>query len=74
MPEQKVTVEQALRAYTYEAAYASLEEDIKGTLNPGMLADFVLLDRVLTDIPAEQIRQTQVLRTIVGGWVVYTAD
>jgi len=74
VPEQKVTVEQALRAYTYEAAYASFEEDIKGTLKPGMLEDFVLLDRVLTDIPPEQIRQTQVLRTIVGGRVVYTAD
>jgi predicted amidohydrolase YtcJ len=74
VPEQKVTVEQALRAYTYEAAYASFEEDIKGTLKPGMLADFVLLDRVLTEIPPEQIREVRVLRTIVGGRVVYSAD
>lgn len=74
VPEQKVSVEQALRAYTYDAAYASFEEDIKGTLKPGMLADFVLLDRVLTEIPPEQIRDTKVLRTVVGGRVVYSAD
>ncbi|NOX68480.1 MAG: amidohydrolase [Gammaproteobacteria bacterium] len=74
VPEQKVTVEQALRAYTYEAAYASFEEEIKGTLRNGMLADFVLLDRVLTDIPPEEIRETRVLRTIVGGRVVYSLD
>ncbi len=69
--EQKVTVEQALHAYTTVAAYASFEEDIKGTLKPGMLADFVLLDRDLTAVPPEAIRDTQILRTIVGGTVVY---
>jgi len=53
VPEQKVTVEQALHAYTTEAAYASFEEDIKGQLKPGMLADFVLLDRDLTKIAPE---------------------
>jgi predicted amidohydrolase YtcJ len=74
VPKQKVTVEQALRAYTYEAAYASFEEDIKGTLRVGMLADFVLLDRVLTDIPPESIRDTKILRTVVGGRVVYSSE
>lgn len=74
VPEQKVSVEQALRAYTYEAAYASFEEDVKGTLKPGMLADFVLIDRDLTAIPPEDIRNARVLRTIVGGRVVYSAD
>jgi predicted amidohydrolase YtcJ len=73
VPEQKITVEQALNAYTYEAAYASFEEDIKGTLKTGMLADFVLLDRILTDIPPEEIRETKVLQTVVGGRVVYSA-
>lgn len=71
VPAQKVTVEQALRAYTSEAAYASFEENVKGTLKPGMLADFVLLDRDLTTIPAEEIRDAQVLRTVVGGRTVY---
>ena len=74
VPEQKITVEEALRAYTSEAAYASFEEDIKGTLRPGMLADFVLVDRDLTAIPPEEIRDARVLRTVVGGKVVYTAD
>ncbi len=71
VPEQKVTVEQSLHAYTTVAAYASFEEDIKGMLKPGMLADFVLLDRDLTAIPAESIRDTQILKTVVGGKVVF---
>jgi predicted amidohydrolase YtcJ len=71
IPQQKVTVEQALHAYTTAGAYASFEEDIKGMLKPGMLADFVLLDRDLTAIPPESIRDTQILRTVVGGRVVF---
>jgi hypothetical protein len=74
VPQQKITVEQALRAYTSEAAYASFEEDVKGILKPGMLADFVLLDRDITAIPAEQIADTEVLKTVVGGRVVFSAD
>ncbi|MDH4049082.1 MAG: amidohydrolase [Gammaproteobacteria bacterium] len=73
VPEQKISVEQALHAYTYEGAFASFEEDIKGTLKPGMLADFVLLDRDLTAIPPETINKTRVLKTVVGGRVVYSA-
>lgn len=72
VPDQKITVEQALRAYTVEAAYASFEEDIKGKLKTGMLADFVLLDRDITTIPPEEIRKTQVLKTVVGGRVVFS--
>ncbi len=74
VPEQKLSVEQALHAYTYEGAYASFEEDLKGTLKVGMLADMVLLDRDLTAIPVETIRDARVLRTIVGGEVVYKSD
>jgi len=72
VPEQKISVEQALRAYTYEGAYAAFEEDIKGTLKPGMLADMVLLDRDLTAIEAPAIRDAKVLKTIVGGRVVFS--
>jgi predicted amidohydrolase YtcJ len=71
VPEQKITVEQALRAYTYNGAYASFEEDRKGTLKPGMLADMVLIDRDLTAIPPETIRDAKILKTIVGGRVVF---
>jgi predicted amidohydrolase YtcJ len=74
VPEQKISVEQALHAYTYEGAYASFEEGIKGTLKPGMLADFVLLDRDLTVIPPATIRDAKILKTVVGGHVVFSAD
>jgi predicted amidohydrolase YtcJ len=72
VPEQKITVEQALRGYTYEGAYASFEEDRKGMIKVGMLADMVLLDRDLTAIAAQTIRETKVLKTVVGGRVVYS--
>ena len=72
VPEQKITVEQALRGYTYEGAYASFEEDRKGMIKIGMLADMVLLDRDLTAIAAQTIRETKVLKTVVGGRVVYS--
>jgi predicted amidohydrolase YtcJ len=72
VPEQKVSVEEALAAYTRDAAYASFEEDVKGVLKPGRLADFVLLDRDITAIPAEEIRDARVLQTIVGGRVVHS--
>ena len=72
VPEQKVTVEEALRAYTYEGAFASFEEDRKGILKVGMLADMALIDRDLTAIAPETIRDAKVLKTIVGGRVVFT--
>ena len=74
VPDQKISVEQALKAYTSEAAYASFEENVKGSLTPGMLADMVLLDRDLTTIPPQEIRETRVLSTVVGGKVVHTSD
>ena len=73
VPEQKVTVEEALHAYTVEGAYASYDEDNRGQLKPGMLADFVVLDRDLTSIDANEIEDTRVLRTVVGGRTVYDA-
>jgi len=74
IPEQKITVEDALRAYTSGSAYASFEENIKGTLEPNKLADFVLIDRDLTRIPPTQIRDAHVVMTVVGGRVVYTRN
>ena len=74
VPDQKISVEQALRAYTVEGAYASYDEDRKGRLKPGMLADFVLIDRDITAIPPAEILDARVLKTIVGGQVVYSAD
>ena len=71
VPEQKITVEEALRGYTVDAAYASYEEDIKGSLEPGKLADFVILDRDLTAMPTEEIRDAKVDLTVVGGKIAY---
>lgn len=71
VPEQKITVEEALRAYTRDAAYASFEENEKGTITTGKLADLVLIDRDLTTIPPAEIRDAKVVKTIVGGKVVF---
>ena len=71
VPEQKITVEEAMRAYTSGAAYASFDEKEKGTLTTGKLADFVLIDRDLTKIPPEQIRDAHVVLTVVDGKVIF---
>ncbi|HYE23830.1 MAG TPA: amidohydrolase family protein [Clostridia bacterium] len=70
-PEQKLTIEEALAAYTTGAAYAEFAEKEKGALRPGMLADFVVLDRDLTKVKPEEILEAKVLRTVVGGKTVY---
>lgn len=70
-PEQKISIEQAITAYTSGSAFAEFEEKEKGALAPGMLADFVVLDRDVAAIPPENILGTKVLRTVVGGKTVY---
>jgi len=71
VPEQKITVEEALRAYTQGSAYAGFEEGVKGVLRAGTLADFVIIDRDLTTVAPESIREARVVRTVVGGKTVY---
>ncbi len=73
IPEQKIAVEDALRAYTIDAAFASFEEHLKGSIERGKLADLVLIDRDITQIPAPTIRDARILATIVGGRVVFEA-
>jgi predicted amidohydrolase YtcJ len=73
-PEQKMTREQALRSYTIQAAYAAFEEDLKGTLAPGKLADVVVLSRDILTVPDEQIRDTRVVYTIIGGQIVHRQE
>jgi predicted amidohydrolase YtcJ len=73
-PEQRLTMEQAIAAYTTGSAYAEFAEKDKGTLAPGKLADFVVLDRDLTAVSAAKILGTRVLRTVVGGKTVYEAN
>lgn len=70
-PRQKLTIEQAIAAYTTGSAYAEFAEKEKGTLAPGKLADFIVLDRDITAVAAEKILGTRVLQTVVGGKTVY---
>ncbi|MGA7849731.1 MAG: amidohydrolase family protein [Terriglobales bacterium] len=72
-PAEKLNVEQAIAAYTTGAAFAEFAEKQKGKLEPGMLADFVVLDRDITAAPPPKILETKVLRTVVGGKTVYEA-
>ncbi len=72
-PEEKLTIDQAITAYTTGAAFAEFAEKEKGLIAPGMLADVVVLDRDVTAIPPPKILETKVLRTIVGGKNVYEA-
>jgi predicted amidohydrolase YtcJ len=69
IPEQRIAVEEALTAYTRTAAFASHEEMAKGTLERGKLADFVLIDRDITRVSPESIREARVTLTVVGGTV-----
>jgi predicted amidohydrolase YtcJ len=71
VPDQKITVEEALRAYTLSPAFASFDENRKGTLARGKLADLVLIDRDLTSIAPESIRDARISMTVVGGRVVF---
>ena len=71
-PEQKIGVEDALRAYTSGGAYASFDERDKGVLATGKLADFVMIDRDITRVPPEMIREARVMMTVVGGKIVHS--
>lgn len=72
--EQKVTREEALRAFTIWAAYGQFEEDLKGSLEPGKLADFIVIDRDYMTCPEADIKDIQVLETYVGNELVYQKD
>lgn len=71
VPEQKISVREALKAYTKNAAYASFDENIKGTLETGKLADFVVLNENIFKTEPSQIKNIKVLQTFVGGKMVY---
>ena len=71
VPDEKITVDEALRAYTAGSAHAQYAEAEKGVLQTGKVADFVLVDRDLTRIAPESIREAQVMLTVVGGRIVF---
>ena len=72
-PQEKLTIEEAIQAYTLNTAYAGFEEHMKGSLEVGKLADFVVLSDNLLTIPPDDIKDVTVKATIVGGTVVYDA-
>lgn len=71
-PEQKMTREQALKSYTLDAAYGAFEENIKGSITPGKLADFTIYNQDLMQVPEDEILKTEIAMTIFDGKVVYT--
>ncbi len=70
IPEEKITVEQAVRCYTMNGAYAAFQENILGSLTPGKLADMVVLERNIFEIPAEEIKEVKVRMTIGDGRII----
>ncbi len=71
--DQKMTRMEGLKSYTINGAYAAFEEDIKGSLKAGKLADVTVLSKDILTVPDDEIRSAKVLYTIVGGKVLYTA-
>ncbi len=70
-PEQKLTLEEALRGYTLDAAFAEFSEKEKGSIEAGKMADLVILDQDLFKIAPERIKDVKVTMTVVGGKIVY---
>ena len=70
-PEQRLTRLEALRSYTLDAAYASFEEEVLGSITPGKFADLTVLSKDIMTIPAHEILETEALMTIVGGEIVF---
>jgi predicted amidohydrolase YtcJ len=72
-PEQKLTVPETIEAYTMGSAYAEFQDNVKGSITPGKLADMVVLSDDIFTIPPEKIRDVHVLKTILGGRVIFDA-
>ena len=71
-PEERITVDEALRIYTVNAAYSSCEENIKGSIEKGKLADITVISRDPLTVQPNEIEAIDVELTIVGGRVVYS--
>ncbi|MDR7132032.1 putative amidohydrolase YtcJ [Algoriphagus sp. 4150] len=69
--DQKMTREEALKAYTLDGAFAEFDEDFKGSIEVGKAADFTVFDKNIMEIPEDEILDTKVAMTVVGGKVVY---
>ena len=74
VPDQCISIEEAIKSYTINGAYAAFEEDIKGTLEPGKLADMVILDKNPLEVAPQEIKHLEVLETIIRGKSVYKKE
>lgn len=70
IPSEKISVEEAIKAYTIDAAYASFEKEIKGSIEIGKLADFIVLSENIYEIPTDRINEVKVEKTILAGNVI----
>jgi hypothetical protein len=71
MPDERMTRAEALASFTLNAAFAAHAEQVLGSIETGKLADFVMLSRDIMQVPAPEILATRVVRTVVGGEVVF---
>jgi hypothetical protein len=71
MPDQRMTREEALRSWTIDGAYAAFEEQQKGSITPGKLADFVVLSRDIMTVPMREVITAKPVMTVLGGRVVH---
>ena len=74
VPEQCITMKDALKTYTIDAAYAAFEENVKGSIEIGKLADLIILNKNPLEVPKEKIKEIQVLQTIIRGKTVYKKE
>jgi predicted amidohydrolase YtcJ len=71
IPEQKISVEETIRAYTSGSAYAEFQENVKGTITAGKLADFIILSDDIFTMNPNDINKTKVLTTVMDGKIIY---
>ena len=70
-PDQRMTIEEAIRGFTIWGAYAAFQEDVLGSIELGKLADFTVLDRDILEVDPKEVLKTQTVYTIVGGKIVF---
>jgi len=73
-PREAISLEKAIEGYTINAAYASFKENSKGSIEVGKLADIIVLSENLFEVPANKVKDVEVLLTVVGGKEVYRSD
>jgi predicted amidohydrolase YtcJ len=72
--DSRISIEEAVRCFTLDAAYSSFEDDLKGSIEPGKLADITVLENDLVEVPSEEIKDVLVCLTMVGGDILYSKD